>query len=222
VRWSRCSAMWTHASKPCDQLPLGLLAISLAMACGSESTVAPPPSFESSSGRQPGGILLEPEPAQPSPATHSEARGVVSLREPVAASAVARFVEAFLDAWRRESLDELTSMLSKAADVGPIEARGRGREAVVESWRQRLKAHPHEYTRLEGDLVATDRIESWGLDAESSLRDNLGDVCVSAPMEVTRTGSDRLFGNFLVMVLRKEQGGLRMVAYGETDQRPTH
>jgi hypothetical protein len=153
----------------------------------------------------------------------------VSLREPIGARAVAEFVEAFLDAWRRESLDDLDALLSQSVDAGPIEARGRGRAALLENWKQRLKAYTHEYARLDGELVAPEQIERWDSDDNgrvggSSLPQidmRVGDVYVTAPLRVTSSGSDRLFGNVLVMVLRREKGDLRMVAYGETDERPS-
>jgi hypothetical protein len=137
------------------------------------------------------------------------------LREPVGRAAIVELVQAFVDAWRRESADDLTSFLSQSADTGPIEARGRGREAIIESWNERLKAHVREYAKLQGDLVATDRIQFWDLD-------DAGDVYVSAPMRVASSGPDRLFGRYLTMVLRREGGELRIIAYGETDERSEH
>jgi hypothetical protein len=171
--------------------------------------------------RRPDGVLLDPEPASPPTVTRAEARGVVSLREPVAAAAIARFVLEFLDAWRRESLDELAALLSK--DAGPVEARSRGRDAVVEGWRQRLKAHAHEFARLDGELVRPERIEHWdweevgalGIPAGADV--SPGEIFVRVPLEVTHAGTERLFGDLLVMVLRRDQGGLRIAAYGETD-----
>lgn len=186
-------------------------------------------SAPSSSERRLDAARLQPDSARPGPVARAEAHGVVSLAEPVGAGAIAQFVEAFVDAWRRESLDDLDSLLSQGSDVGPIEALGRGREAVVENWRQRLKAHTHEYARLEGDLVAVERIEHWDSDDLGRVRGGLpqttlrmGDVYVSAPIRSALSGSERLFGNFLVMVLRREKGDLRVVAYGETDDRPSH
>jgi hypothetical protein len=192
------------------------------------SEPAPAPSSAASAERRTEGAFLEAEPARPTPASRAEARGVVSLREPIGARAVAQFVDAFLDAWRRESLDDLDSLLSQSSDAGPIEARGRGRAALIENWKQRLKAYANEYTHLEGELVAPERIEQWGSDDVGRLvglslprvEMRLGDVFASAPLRVTSSGSDKLFGNFLVMVLRRENGDLRMVAYGETDERP--
>ncbi len=199
------------------------MAILPALGCPSAPALSSTTSIESPPGRHPDGVVLEPDPARPTPVERADARGVVALREPVAAPTVARFVETFLDAWRHESLDELASLLSKAADVGPIEARGRGREAVIEGWRQRLRSHPHEYSALEGDIVSIERIEHWDVAPVSAPQaDPTGaDVYVSAPLEVTPTGSERLFKSYLVMVLRREPGGFRMVAYGEDDQRPT-
>lgn len=169
------------------------------------------------------------EPARPTPVSSAEAHGVVALREPVGSRAVLEFVEAFLDAWRRESLDDLDALLSQSADAGPIEARGRGRAALIENWKQRLKAYTHEYARLEAELVDPERVEHWDSDEGGHIGGSslprvdlrVGDVYVTAPLRVTSSGSDRLFGNFLVMVLRREQGNLRMVAYGETDERPS-
>jgi hypothetical protein len=192
-----------------------------------QAAAVPAPSSAPSSERPAVGAFLDPEPARPAPVARADARGVVSLREPVGELDIARFVQGFLDAWRRESLEDLDSLLSQSSDTGPIEALGRGREAVIENWKDRLKAHAHEYARLGGDLVAPEHIEHRDSDEvggfegpwpRATLR--VGDVYVSAPLTVTSSGSDRLFGNFLVMVLRREKGELRMVAYGETDDSP--
>lgn len=192
------------------------------------SGAAPSPTSAPSLERRTVGTLLDPGPARPAPAARADARGVVSLREPVGERDIARFVQTFLDAWRRESLEDLDSLLSQSSDTGPIEALGRGREAVVESWKERLRSHAHEYARLGAELVAPERIEHWDSDEVGRFEGPLpratlrvGDVYVAAPLRVTSGGSDRLFGNFLVMVLRRENGELRMVAYGETDDSPS-
>jgi hypothetical protein len=206
------------------------LFLSLGLAgCPHAQLSEPTPSAAASGERSTGGTFLEPEPARPTPVSSAEAHGVVALREPVGSRAVLEFVEAFLDAWRRESLDDLDALLSQSVDAGPIEARGRGRAALIENWKQRLKAYTHEYARLEGELVDPGRIEHWDSDEGGHIGGSsfprvdlrVGDVYVTAPLRVTSSGSDRLFGDFLVMVLRREKGDLRMVAYGETDERPS-
>lgn len=195
----------------------------------SELASAPAPSPGLSEKRFEG-VFLEPEPARPATASRAAAPGVVSLREPVGGWDIVWFVQSFLDAWRRESLDDLDALLSQSSDAGPIEALGRGREAVLENWKERLKSHAHEYAKLEGELVAPEGIETWDSDEVGRFEGSLpratlrvGDVYVCAPLRVSSSGLDRLFGNFLVMVLRREKGGeLRMVGYGETDERPLH
>ena len=171
----------------------GLLA-SLSLGCARPGVTAPSPALSAPtySETRVSDIFLEPKPSLPSPATDVEARGVVALREPVGRAAIIELIQAFVDAWRRESVDDLASFLSQSADTGPIEARGRGREAIVESWKERLKAHVHEYAKLQGDLVATDRVQFWD-------SDDLGDVYVSAPMRVASSaGRARLAAISLV------------------------
>jgi hypothetical protein len=169
--------------------------------------------------RQPDSVVLEPPPALPSAAGVASARGVVALREPLAADVVVDVVESFVDAWAHEALDTLVGML--AADAGPLEARGRGRAALVEGWRQRM--HAHEYGRLVGvEVVRPDRIQRWSLEdfapGDPSRPDvRPGELLVRAPVETTTIGGDKLFGDVLVMILRVDEGKYKIVAYGETD-----
>ncbi|HEX8793699.1 MAG TPA: nuclear transport factor 2 family protein, partial [Polyangiaceae bacterium] len=95
------------------------------------ASAEPPP-------RRPDAVVVEPPPAMPVPAVHAEAQGVVALREPLSSDAVVDVVRALLDAWQRESLDALGALLTP--DAGPIDSRARGRAALVESWRQRMRA----------------------------------------------------------------------------------
>ena len=164
---------------------------------------------------------MEPPPAMPVPAAHAEAHGVVALREPLSSDAVADVVRALLDAWQRESLEALGALLT--ADAGPIEARGRGPGALVESWRQRLRAHP--YRRLEGlQLVRSERIEHYAYDElagpdaparPTGMRE--GEIYVRVPLEVTQVAGEKYFDDVIVLVLRREEGAYKIAAYGETD-----
>jgi hypothetical protein len=216
--------MWTRVSK---RFSSAALVAALSAGCVTHS-VAPVPVPASSAPRVEA-TFLESEPARPGAVAQTEAPGVATLREPVGPRAIAHFVETFLDAWRSESPEALDALLSQSSDTGPIEATGRGREAILENWRQRLKAHPHEYSRLEGELVDPVSIEHWDADDVNRLGSSLphvpartGDVYVSAPLRTTtQSGSERLFGNYLVMVLRREKGELHVVAYGETADRPS-
>ncbi len=222
-------SLFAHGRESRSRCAIGFVAVGLVGCPHPQLSEPAPTPAAASTERSTEGAFLEPEPARPTSVPSAEARGVVSLREPVGTRVVAEFVQAFLDAWRRESLDDLDALLSQSVDAGPIEARGRGRAALIENWKERLKAYNHEYARLESELVAPERIEHWDSDDAGRVGGSslpridmrVGDVYVTAPFRVTSNGSDRLFGNFLVMVLRREKGDLRMVAYGETADRPS-
>jgi hypothetical protein len=189
-----------------------------------QPAVAPPSapvsaSAAASAPRRPDAVVVEPPPAVPPPSTRADAHGVVALREPLGGDVVTDLVQAFADAWQRESLDAMTALLTQ--DAGPIDARARGRTALIEMWRQRL--HAHEYGRLSGvQLVRADRIERWSWD-ELAATDaparppemRPSELFVRVPLEVTRVAGERLFGDAMLMLLRREEGRYRIAAYGE-------
>jgi hypothetical protein len=186
-----------------------------------EAVAGPKPELDEPVPRRPDGVVLEPPPALPKATTRADARGVVALREPVGGDAVRDVVLAVVDAWQRESIEQLLSLLTN--DAGPIEARSRGRGALVESWRQRLRAH--EYHRLAGiDLVHAERIERYDWDDLSApdtpprppeMRPD--ELYVRVPFEVTRVAGERLFGDLMLLLLRREEGQYKITAYGEVD-----
>jgi hypothetical protein len=169
--------------------------------------------------RQPDAVVLEPPAAMPGIATHAQARGVVALREPAGGDAVGVLVMSLVAGWQRESLDALSALLT--ADAGPFGARGRGRAALVEGWRQRLRAH--QYADLAGiELVRPERIERWDFDDLGALAAPArppemrpGELYVRAPLETTQIGGQKLFDDVIVMLLRREDGEYKIAAYGE-------
>jgi hypothetical protein len=198
----------------------GLPALALACSPPAPALQAPSASAEPPP-RRPDAVVVEPPPAMPVPATHAEAHGVVALREPLSSDAVVDVVRALMGAWQRESLDALAALLT--ADAGPIEARGRGRAALVESWRQRLRAHA--YRHLEGlQLVRPERIEHYAYDElggpdaparPAGMRE--GEVYVRVPLEIAQIAGERYFDDVIVLLLRREEGGYKIAAYGETE-----
>ncbi|HXN34452.1 MAG TPA: hypothetical protein VN894_21465 [Polyangiaceae bacterium] len=172
--------------------------------------------------RRPDAVVVEPPPAIPEPTERADARGVIALREPLGGDAVRDLISAVVDAWQRESLEQLVALLTN--DAGPIDSRSRGRAALVEAWRQRL--HAHEYRRLAGlDLVRIERIERYGWE-DLSLPDSPArppemrpdELYVRVPLEVTRVAGERLFGDVMLVVLRREEGKYKIAAYGEAAQ----
>ncbi len=171
--------------------------------------------------RQPDGVVVDPPPLLPTAVAHDEARGVVSLREPAGNAAVADLLQAFVDGWEHESIDALAALL--ASDATAIDGAEHGHATLVETWRQRLRAH--DYGRLAGtEILRENRVQRWGYDElgapETPARPagmRPADVLVRAPLEVTRVAGERVFGDVMVFVLRREDGKLRIAAYGEMD-----
>ncbi len=171
--------------------------------------------------RAPDAVVLDAPPVLPEPLSRSAAQGIVSLREPPRQDAIAALVQSFLDGWRRESLETLLGLATP--DAGLIDGQDHGHAALVESWRQRLRAH--DYGRLAGaEIVLPERIERWEWDElgtppkpprPSGMRS--GEVLVRAPLEVTRVAGERVFGDVLMMVLRRQDGSLRIAGYSEVD-----
>jgi hypothetical protein len=181
---------------------------------GASASAEPPP-------RRPDAVVVEPPAALPGARVHAEARGVIALREPLAGDALRETVLQVADAWQHGSLEALVALLTN--DAGAIDARGRGRGALVEGWRQRLRAH--EYARLAGvELVRPERIERWSYDelgasdAPSRPADmKPGEIYVRVPLEVTRLANEKVFDDVLVLLVRLEDGRYKVSAYGEID-----
>jgi hypothetical protein len=142
------------------------------------------------------------------------------LRERVSKAEVGGVVDAFMDAWTRKSIDDLVALLG--TDAGPIEARGRGRAALVDDWRDRLRSY--DYGRLAGvELVRRERVqmhEAGDEDAADRVLQGIDlrpqEIYVRVPLELNALGGEKLFGDVLVFILRREEGELRIVGYGET------
>jgi hypothetical protein len=200
-------------------------AIAWSLACRRGGPEAASAAAESpaalATARAPDGVVIDPPPVLPAPLARSNAQGIVSLREPPAHDAVVELVRAFLDGWQRESLETLLGL--STPDAGLIDGPDRGHAALIESWRQRLRAH--DYGRLAGaELVLPERIERWEWDElgtanrparPSSMKP--GEILVRAPLEVTRVAGERVFGDVVMLVLKRQDGGLRIAGYGEVD-----
>ena len=168
-------------------------------------------------------MVLEPAAALPVAGASAAAGGVVALRVPVAGQVVVDFVLAFVEAWQRESLEALVALLT--TDAGPFDARGRGSRVLVDGWRQRLRAHG--YGRLAGvEVVHPERVERWerdelggpGMPARpADMRP--GEILVRIPVETPSVAGERLFGDELLMILRPDDGKLKIAAYGEVEGR---
>lgn len=202
--------------------------VAAATSCGREGAVAVAPTQSEVEGRaahetarQPDAVVVDPPPSWPSAVARVEARGVVALREPAGNAAVTDLLQAFVDGWEHESIDALVALL--APDAVAIDGAEHGHASLIDTWRQRLRAR--DYGRLAGtEVVRPDRIQRWAWDElgtpdtparPPSMRPS--DVLVRVPLEVTRVGGERVFGDVMMLVLRRIDGKLRIAAYGEID-----
>jgi hypothetical protein len=205
-------------------LVVGALAFGVgALACGGgalETATEMP-----KAPRRPDGVVLEPPPAVPQAqerATTSSA--VLALREPPLAEDVEEVVRAYLRAFEREDLEGLTQLL--AQDAAPIGRVG-GRSQLLDLWRGRFKSF--EYQKLAGAEVARfGQLERRSYDAyavpaaaggpatsrPAEMRP--GDLLVRVPIATPRVGGEQLFGDVLVLLLRREDGKLRIA--GQADE----
>lgn len=189
----------------------------LAVACGggfetqTELTAAP---------RRPDGVALEPVPALPRTRDHAEARGVVALREPVANRDVEELVQAYVRAFAREDEPALLQLLTP--DAVPLARPSGTRQQLVESWRTKMRSF--EYQRLAGmEIARVDEMERHTFETFGAPGDpprppamKQGDLYIRVPIATPRLGSDQLFGDVLVLVLRRVEGRLRIA--GQADE----
>jgi hypothetical protein len=198
-----------------------VLAFAVAAGCAQPrvEAVAPARAAPRDVRRLPDGVVIDLPPSVPTAVARGQARGVLSLREPPGSDAVADLLQAFVDAWESESLDALMALL--APDAGPIDGPEHGRAALVESWRQRLRAH--DYGHLAGlDVLRPERVQRWTWD-ELGTPDTPArppgmlpaEILVRAPLEITRVAGEKVFGDALMMVLLEKDGKLRIAEYGE-------
>jgi hypothetical protein len=172
--------------------------------------------------RRPDGVVLEPSPALPLASDRAPASGVVALREPLADKDVEDIVRAYVRAFEREDSDALVQLL--AQDAAPL-GRAGGKNQLVELWRTKMKNF--EYQKLAGvEVVRLTQIEkltyemlsvSGGPTRPTEMRP--GDLYVRVPIATPRVGSDQLFGDILVLLLRREEGRLKIA--GQADENGT-
>jgi hypothetical protein len=194
---------------------LVVLALTFGGCAGSLETVTELPKAP----RRPDGVVLEPVPALPAALDRAPASGIVALRVPLADKDVEELVRAYVRAFEREDLEALVQLL--AEEAAPL-GRAGARSQLVELWRARMKSF--EYQRLGGVEVAQiAKLERYGFDATGgagaperppSMRP--GDLYVRVPIATPRVGSDQLFGDVLVLLLRREDGRLKIA--GQADE----
>ena len=156
----------------------------------------------------------------PVPSDRAPASGVVALREPLADKDVEDVVRAYLRAFERE--DDKALQLLLAQDATPLGRPGTSRVHLVELWRTKIKNF--EYQRLAGMEVARisqiekHTYETLGVPGAPQRPPEMkpGDLYVRVPIVTPRIGGEQLFGDVLVLLLRREEGRLKIA--GQADE----
>jgi hypothetical protein len=170
--------------------------------------------------RRPDGVALEQPPAMPSALDRAPATGVVALREPLADKDVEEIVRAYLRAFEQENDKALDGLL--AAEAAPLGRPGTNRVHLLELWRTKIRNF--EYQRLAGlEVARISQIEKHSYDLlgqPGSLprppEMKPGDLYVRVPIVTPRIGSEQLFGDILVLLLRREDGRWKIA--GQADE----
>ena len=172
--------------------------------------------------RQPDGVILEPEAAVPATRARSDARGVVALREPRDLAPYRELAAAYVRAVQREDLDAVLAMLT--LDAVPLFAKGRvSRGALLEGRRSRLRSL--DYSQIAGldilreaELEASEADELTAQGRPRPLEMRATDLLVRVPVAVDRLGSERYFGHVLLLLVRRDEGRLRIAGIGEEER----
>jgi len=178
-----------------------------------------------SAPRHPDGVLLEPPPATPDAREHAPARGAVALREPAGDEEIVAVVRDYLAGFQKEDIEALREMLT--SDATQLDAHGKGSPgSLVEFWRMRMRSY--DYTKLaDAELFRPERVERYefselGGQGERARPSEMrsGDLLVRVPIQTPRLQGDRLFGDVLVLMLRRDEGRLRIAGWTEEEGIP--
>jgi hypothetical protein len=166
--------------------------------------------------RSPEGVVLEMATPMPPPSEVATAEDVVVLAEPIPDDAVRELVFAFFDAIRRRDMDAIGSLVSEQA----VTLDGRGahgnRDALLTMIFATLRAH--DYSKIApADIASADRLERFSLADLEALKKKKPepmkplDVLVRIAMPAVRGTTDKLFEDYVLLLVRPEGGKLRVV-----------
>jgi hypothetical protein len=180
--------------------------------------------------RAPDGVVIEPIAAVPQAEERATAGGVVALRAPLGGDAVVTVVHRLFRALAHEDVEALQAILTddavalgdaqparSATGVGNASGNAAGNpsapSSLLDQWRMRLK-NP-AYARLAGpaagDLVDADRVTRFTYEdlgtAGAPVRPAAmkpGELLVHFTVATPRVGAERLFGDAMTLLLRRD------------------
>lgn len=169
--------------------------------------------------RRPDGVVFDPESAFPPPKiSASPAEGVLSLKEPLSVDAARGVVAEFVDALTSDDFPRLASLLTTDAS---FRAPTRGSSArLVDIFRVRLRrfdypalARARVYSKEDIEVYRFDDFDNaWKLPLPRPEEMAPGDMALRVPILETDSKTGRLFGDELLLVIRKEEGSPKIRA----------
>jgi hypothetical protein len=203
-------------------LPLALAVLGIGAGCGagargaetpatkrSEASAKPPP-------RSPEGVVLEIGSPMPPPTEAARADAVLVLAEPIPDDAIRDFVFAYFDSLRRRDSDALSGLtsengvtLEKGATYGDRNALW---NVLKTPWMR------NDFAKIApAEIAVAERIERFSIaDLETLDRKKPEpmrplDALVRITMPPLRGTSEKLFEDYVWLLLRSEAGKVRIV-----------
>ena len=223
----------TRQRNPFDALVRALAcALLLAAGPGCRQTSGIGPVFATSQDlparpRRPDGVAVDPTPglSAPSDATKTD-DPVAVLRPPLSEKAVRALLASFFRSIASENPEALASLLTSDA-VATTRSRG-GSALLIDHWRARMRRLG--YRRLPAEAVYDDaNVEIYrheDLDIVRSGRPvrpptmTRSDLLARVPIATPRAGNDRLFGDEILFLLRRDTDTVRIREVLEDFQLP--
>jgi hypothetical protein len=210
---------------------ISVLAVAaLSVACGSHPSRGP--GFATATElpeapRRPDGVVVDPSPELP-PATEvaDPSARLVALKPPLPEKAARMVVVAFFRAIVTEDLEALSELVTSDANA-PSRTRG-GAPGMIDHWRGRMRHFRYRalagevlYQEADVELYRYDDLEVAIPGRPPRPPDMLrSDVLLRVPMLVVRAGSDRVFGDEIVFLLRRDKDRFRIRQLVEDFQIP--
>jgi hypothetical protein len=215
----------SRSSKRFSASAAWLVLAPLVASCGGPApAVFPTAAALPTAPRRPDGVALDP-PSMPPPARDraSSADGLVTLRTPLGVDLALATVADLFRAIVREDPDAIENLFARdAIVVGPVAGGANGTPPSAPLfWEHRFKRL--DYTRLAGEPVYREA-DVEILRAPSEAGDGApggdADVVVRVPIATPRVGLDRLFGDEIVLFMRREGDRYRIQRIQEDFQLP--
>jgi len=179
------------------------------------------------SARRPDGVVVDPAPELPAPSNSAGTHEPLAVLEPPpSAKAVLAVVSAFFRSIVNEDLDAMAGLLTGDA-IAPTRSKS-GSQPLLEHWRARMRHL--SYRKISGVALYDDaQIEIYRYDDLATLgfgrpsRPPLmirSDLLARVPIAAARVSNSRFFGDEMLLLLRPENGRLRIREVAEDFQLP--